>query len=937
MIPEIMIQSIAAWIGDKIADKGIDALRDKLTSIDANFKRCVQEVAEELEKIYPDILGKSIGDFFSKEEIFGELIKLLFVNQQVNEEVISQSFDTETLPQDFILEFVTRLKSKLEQETVFQELLANKEILNALTGVAANVGDIKTALLKIHENLSKNEFDPCAFVSRYKQKLINNFDTVPFFGLGIDPSIQKGKRKELDSIFIKPTFQINSKFHLEIEKKANRNLLRFISGDDKVSFRNLFDRDYHYIILGDPGAGKSLLLKAIMLYISKNEKEFENEDILQYVPFYVELKDYIAFKKQGEKGVCLLKYLVHALEKTFSSVITEDNLQEILKNEKTLLLFDGLDEIFNIKDKHDVKNDVENFRVDFPNVKSMTTSRKTGYDEVKFDEKKFCEMCILPFDDEQMKEYVHKWYQIEEEDAITREKEISEFISKTNNLDKELISNPLLLSLIVILYRNNLEIPGSKFEIYQSCTNTLVDKWDAYRQVRIEIESAILEKKESIFADLAFWQYTALSSKNPDITYRKVKAEVAASLVRKNLADDDNKDAKAEKFLEYARKRSIYFDNRFYHKTFLEYFTAYWIYSNYEKKNKPEERNRIIIVYNSNEFWFIVLELLLNFIDKDQPDTEILDGIIEDNCRTPSSLPFLLHVLPVLKNISEKAQILVYTKTIEHILVLKANEPTWADNGDEVKLRLFQKIMENANNPKQKEIICKAVNYSPYKNLSFYIFIGELVIHSSFSSNFNFDEIRNTSEYQELMEKDPYLFYLANYYDTANYFENTLKYIDFFGVDAMFEDNKSWFIGFRCMGYFSLFLSFQLLPQHITSLLSNLETLEKHSLSKIRFLKVLINIPYLEFKRSSINSIQYLLCAIADINEIEKVVCLILLSFLLSLLTSLLGPVFPFHYNTSPQIENLLLRSEDMFRKQFLKEVIKEFDISDKEILALLD
>ena len=526
------------------------------------------------------------------------------------------------------------------------------------------------------------------------------------------------------------------------------------------------------------------------------------------------------------------EYLVFSLGLNYSSKITEDDLRELLGKEKTLLLFDGLDEIFNIKDKIGVKQDIENFRVDFPHVKSITTSRYTGYDEVRFDEKKFCEISVLPFDENQIKEYVHKWYLNEEEDDNTRNSEISGFVSTMGKLEKELISNPLLLSLIVILYRNNLRIPDSRFEIYRCCTDTLVDKWDTDRQILIEIDSEILSKKESIFADLAYWQYKILSSDNPVINHDRVLAEVAESLVRKKVADDDNNEGKAKKFLEYAQKRSIYFDNRFYHKTFLEYFTAYWIYSNCDKKYKTEERNKIIKEYCVREFWFIVLELLLNCIDNGQPDTEVIDGIIEDNSNNLSSLSFLLHVLPVLKNISEKTQILVYTKTIDHILSLKANEHKRSDSGGEKKRLLFSKILNNASTLKQKEIIEKAAVNFPNQNISFYVLIDELAKWRYF--NFDFNEIRNTSEYQEALEKDPHLFYVSNYNNDS--FEKMLNFINLFGVDLFCKDFKYWFAEDYMFPYFNVYLIDQFEPDNINSLFINLETLEKHSLFKIRFL-----------------------------------------------------------------------------------------------------
>lgn len=944
MLIEIGI-SFATWLGGKIADKGFDAIYEKLTAkdeIDAKFKQCVESVANKFEKKYPDILGNSIAYFFTQEDVFEELIKLLFVNQKVNAEIIAQSFDTTTLPKDFILDFITELKKQLEQELVFQELLANKELYITLTGISSNVVEIErnstltveeiTAIRKLLQQQFERKFNKNTFIAAYKKNLINNIKTINFIGLGVDPSIKKGKHKELDSIFVKPILQINSKFHIQIEEKKKKDISVFDLEDPKfVLFKQLFDRDYNYVVLGNAGAGKSLFLKAIMLYISEQRAyQFDNAEILSYLPFRIELKNYIAFKKRGDKGCSIIKYLIHSLESEYSSIIVEDNLQEILNKEKVVLFFDGLDEIFNIQDKIDVKNDIENFHNNFKNIKSITTSRFSGYNEAKFDEKKFCELNILAFNEDQINEYVRKWYQLEEEDAKLREDEISDFAANMHNIDKELISNPLLLSLIVILYRNNLKIPESKLEIYQSCTNTLVDKWDAQKQLTIEgIEKGILQKKEAILSDLAFWQYEELSSPNPEITYQKAKTKVAESLVKKELADEDNSDGLAESFLVYAQKRSIYFDNNFTHKTFLEYYTAYWIYSNVEKKHIVVERNRIIKKYIKNTFWYVVLELLFNLIDKDQPDTEILDKIIEENSNDTASLSFLLYVLPSLKNVSERTQMLVYSKTIEQILILKANEPKKNENKGRVKNNLFNKMCSNVQIAKQKDIINEAFNIFPDNSLNFYVLMEEMDVLNN--RTFIFDNKRETNEYKDCAESNPYMFKLSRNTNASDYLDEILKYIELFGVDICFTEQPLWFGNGRFISVIERYFNNQISPQNINSIYDNLSTLENNHLTRKQILKWLFKNNSLWIYRGlKTESMNYLFDTINSANELDKLIVFIVLK-------NQLKYHFRMHNDLKipPQIENIINEIRNKNNKEALKILIKELNITDKEILTL--
>lgn len=667
--------SLGSWLLDKISNKGFDILAAKLKSnntLSTKFNKVVRLVCKTMEKRYPGILGDSLSYFFSNEVIFLELFKLLFKKAEVNLQTIGNNFDLVHLPKQFVIEFIEELKKELQKDIEFDKIFADNELFVSFLGLASDVNEIvhftkltKDELLQIRKLLEKQyklNFNFSDFINVYYKNVLNNLSQLNFIGLGLDSSIKKG-RKKLQDIFIQPNFKLLDKGYAQ----ANDNILKRgkmlkRGGGTFVPLKQLFDFNSNLIILGKPGAGKSLLIKFIMCSIIDKKKIFSNRNIVDFVPFRIELRKYLAYKKENRNS--LIKYIVNSIEIEFGySGLTKDALEIILNTKKVLVFFDGLDEIFDVNDKIEIKNDIENFHNTYEGIRSIVTSRIIGYEEAQLNERLFTELEILDFDEYQIKEYVENWYKQEEADCEIRKREVNEFLSKKIQLDGELVSNPLLLSLIVILYRNNLKIPDSKLEIYQCCTKTLVDKWDSIKNLDIQLNSSILQKKESVFADLAFWQYELLSSKETVITYNNVKDSVAKFLIKKKLADEDNCDILAEAFLIYAQKRSIYFENNFTHKTFLEYYTAFWIYSNIEKKHDVNGRNNLINRYITNSFWYVVLELLLNMIDKDQPDSEIMDEIFERYFENEHTFPFLLYILPSLKNISNDVVIKTYQFT----------------------------------------------------------------------------------------------------------------------------------------------------------------------------------------------------------------------------------------------------------------------------------
>ncbi|EDP97752.1 NACHT domain-containing protein [Kordia algicida OT-1] len=663
MIETIGLITVGTWLGNKLLGKGFDKIYSKVTSksFNAKFYKKVDAAAKKLQEIYPKVLGGNIEYFFKNQDVFNELMKLLFINSKVSYELIEEKFDMETLPKDFILDFVKLLKEELYLDDYFKDLLANKEIYLIVVGISNDIKDIKAVSLLSHKEIKSiqkllrakihDTFSISTFLKNYKKFLENNFSQLNFIGLGLESNINKGKRKKLKDLFVKPTFSIAIN---KLNQEFILNTVPDIQKNEFVTLRQIFNFNKNLVIIGNPGSGKSILTKFIALKIFKKDKSvFETESIFDRIPFRVELRKFHAFKKEYNKG--LIKYLKSLLEIEYSlDNITDDNIESILLNQQTMMIFDGLDEIFDLNDKISIRNDIQNFIDKYENSRVVVTSRIIGYSDASFQEDSMIQLSINDFDNDQIEEYVKNWYSIEEEDQDIREREIEDLLSKRNLIDDELISNPLLLSLIVILYRNNLKVPESKLEIYQSCTKTLVDKWDHSKEMEINLSQEIYKRKDTIFADLAYWQYKELSTEDGKVTYQRAKNTVAKTLVEKlKISDEFTTDSESEDFLTYAQKRSLYFDNNFTHKTFLEYYTAYWIFTNIEKKHKKDERNDLISEYIINPYWHIVLELLLNMIDKDQADNEIMDDLINYQLeKNKISSVFFLQIFSTVQNVS---------------------------------------------------------------------------------------------------------------------------------------------------------------------------------------------------------------------------------------------------------------------------------------------
>jgi hypothetical protein len=833
-----------------------------------------------------------------------------------------------------------------------------------IKGISKNINEISQSssltlkeikqIKKILRDRFKKKFIIDNFLKIYFKNLLTNFSYITFIGLGLDPAIRKGKRKEIESIFVKPFFSLTSVAHLKLEANCEKKIgveNDDFKIDDKIKYDNLFNRSYNYVILGSPGAGKSLLVKSLICNIAKTAiNSAFNINVTEYIPFRIELRNYLVFKKSN--GGNLLKYLANSLQEEFSiPSIIEENLLEVFSNRKTLVFFDGLDEIFNAIDKIQIKNDIENIHNSFPKIRSITTSRFVGYSEAKLNEEKFCELNILAFNTDQIVDYVNKWYVHEEENVDIRKDEVEGFISRMDSIDKEIISNPLLLSLVVILYRNNLSITDSKLDIYQSCTNTLVDKWDASKNLLIELDDSIIQKKEPIFADLAFWQYESLSSKNPLITYSKAKDTIANSLVKKNVADEFNCHQLAESFLNYAQKRSIYFDNNFTHKTFLEYYTAYWIYTNIEKKHRIDNREELLRKYISNPFWYIVIELLFNMIDKDQPDCEIIDGIFSEQMIYSDSLAFLNFVVPNIKNVSKSILIEIYNKTI--IYLAKSYDDFLQDPNDEKIMGYARdvatRLQTNLYDEDQRDLIIQAIvivdkNIEKENRLGFYILLNELNFSPrQFKDSTDLRKFLIPEVYNSFIRSNSYLYILdnINYTDElpdGKFITIYLDFIDLFGKTEFFVSKRAVYDSYFLFSFMNSYIYRQLKTENITSIIPNLELLESKNVNPVDLIKIVIKENLHLYSSSDAINKLYDLSKMSDISEPIKI-------FILLIIIS----VFLNHNRPRrhPDMQLSDLNFDQDFREfldsiktwnftKILGSVVEKFHIKDEQILVLL-
>ncbi len=313
------------------------------------------------------------------------------------------------------------------------------------------------------------------------------------------------------------------------------------------------------ILLGKAGGGKTTFLKHLATQCICGNL---NSDL---VPILVIVSQFIEDITQHD----LLEFIANQM---LDSDIHQTQLVDLLKHGKIFVLLDGLDEVSE-NDSIRVINQIKSFLRRYHKNKFVLTCRIAGQ-EYDFDN--FIEVELADFDNSQIVQFVEKWFQ--------SRKKIKKADLLLKNLTKkieELATNPLLLTLLCVVFEETGEFPPNRFEIYKEAIDVLLTKWDSRRN----IERRHIYKKLSIRGKRNLLSHIAYETFEKSAYFFKQKdlEQLIADYIR-NLpqaeTDPEELESDSEKVLKaieaqhgllVQRARGIY---SFSHLTFQEYFTG---------------------------------------------------------------------------------------------------------------------------------------------------------------------------------------------------------------------------------------------------------------------------------------------------------------------------------------------------------------------------
>ena len=382
---------------------------------------------------------------------------------------------------------------------------------------------------------------------------------------------------------------------------------------------------YRYlVVLGDPGSGKSTLLQYLALEWARTDL---TTALALPIPLLIELRTYI---RNRDSGQC--NNFLEFCHQSSGSIchLNQHQIHDQLKAGNALVMFDGLDEVFEPGKREDVITDIHRFTNTYPKVRVIVTSRVIGYKPQRLRDAEFRHVMLQDLESEQIQTFIEHWHELtftNQADKVRKQERLQKAIDTSSPI-RQLAVNPLLLTMMAILNRNQ-ELPRDRSELYNQASRLLLHQWDVERALlednRVDPKTIDYQDKQQMLGKVAYF----MQVNQGGLAGNLISGEDLERIIKDELKlrDVTNPRSVAKVMINQLRTRNFilcfmgadYY--AFVHRTFLEYFCAWEFVRKFEKKQEislEQLKTEVFGQHWRDESWHEVLRLIVGMIDSNK-------------------------------------------------------------------------------------------------------------------------------------------------------------------------------------------------------------------------------------------------------------------------------------------------------------------------------